>query len=254
MKTVAILGCGPAGLLAAHAVEQSGNTPVIFSKSLEKSIIPGSQYLHESIPGLTNVYPDNSVQYVRLGDAQTYARKVYGDAARETGWKNYLATYPSWNVLRAYDVLWEKYGETVHPTTVESPTTVHELLESYEIVISTIPAQNVCFSRAHEFKGVDFYIKTLPTPDEDRSHDIVIYNGMRSDEWYRWSILGGVCSIETTSWSYTDEDWSEGVKAVSNTCNCFPTLHRAGRWAEWTHGVLLHDAYKKVVDLMGAQA
>src|SRR4051812_39938970 len=100
MAEIAILGCGPAGIISAHAVRQSGHKPVILS-SKQKSRIPGSQYLHQAIPDLTAVYPENTVQYVRMGTAEGYAYKVYGDSNRYTGWDNYRTLYPSWNVIKA---------------------------------------------------------------------------------------------------------------------------------------------------------
>lgn len=249
MSKVAVLGCGPAGLLVAHAVEQCGHEPVIFSEK-KKSVIPGSQYLHEPIPGITDMYPENTVQYVRMGTARGYAEKVYGDPHRNTGWENYFNMYPSWNVIKAYEKLWFRYGDTVNGQTL-LPEHVGQLLRNFELVISTVPQPNICeFDGEHEFKGSRYWIKTMPTQPMDRGHDIVIYNGMPDDPWYRWSILGDVCSIEYASpppSAPSAEGWLSGYKAVSNDCDCHPGLVRAGRWAEWRHGVLLHHAYHKAL-------
>ena len=253
MKKVAVLGCGPAGLLAAHAVEQSGHTPYIYSRK-QKSVIPGSQYLHEPIPGVTDMYPENTVQYVRLGTAQGYGLKVYGDGYRNTGWENYDRLYPSWNVIRAYDKLWERFEPRIGDMDVTAEM-VPALVEEHDLVISTLPAPAMCeFDGEHQFESTPFWIKTLPTEEIDRNHDIVIYNGLPSDPWYRWSILGGVTSIEYATDSIVDEDdgveyltIGTGRKAINNDCDCHPSMVRAGRWAEWRHGVLLHHAYRKAL-------
>lgn len=250
MRDVAILGCGPAGLIAAHAVEAFGGKPTILSKKV-KSEIPGSQYLHEPIPGLTSVYPENTVQYVRMGTAEGYAEKVYGDAARYTGWDNYRAIYPSWNVIKAYDALWDRFGEEVIAWEV-APYDIQYLINTYGTVISTLPQWILC-QESHKFHGVPYWIKPLPMPEIDRGNDIVIYNGMEDDHWYRYSILGDRCSIETTV-PIRGSGWLNGTKAINNDCDCHPEVHRVGRWAEWKHGVLLHSVYHRVKEIMNGTA
>lgn len=252
MKDVAILGCGPAGLIAAHTVEHFGGQPFIYSKK-QKSNIPGSQYLHEAIPGLTSVYPENTVQYVRMGTAEGYAQKVYGELDRFTGWDSYRALYPSWNVIRAYDVLWERYEQNIIEWPIRSQEDVAQVAQMHETTISTLPQPVLCGNDLHVFGGVPYWIKQLPTPEVDRGHDIVIYNGRLEDLWYRYSVLGDRCSIETTHMPTIDwsaEGWLMGTKATHNTCDCWPNIHRAGRWAEWRHGVLLHNVYHTVKEIM----
>lgn len=254
MREVAILGCGPAGLIAAHTVEQSGGTPVIISDK-RKSEIPGSQYLHEPIPGLTSVYPENTVQYVRMGTAEGYAEKVYGDAARYTGWDNYRALYPSWNVIKAYDALWDRYEPEIICWTMRTQEDIRHVADLYSRIISTLPQPVLCRNPNHKFEGVPYWIKPLPTPEVDRGHDIVIYNGRLDDLWYRYSVLGDRCSIETCtcpSDNWAAEGWIMGTKAVSNDCDCWSYIHRVGRWAEWRHGVLLHHVYHKVKEILNA--
>jgi hypothetical protein len=68
-----------------------------------------------------------------------------------------------------------------------------------------------------------------------------VFNGLETDHWYRWSILGRKTSIESTS---SMEHAIQGVKALGNSCDCWKeSVVRLGRWAEWKHGVLLHHAY-----------
>lgn len=247
-KTVHIFGCGPAGLLCAHAADQLGMRPKIYSRK-QKSVIPGSQYLHGPIREITAVYPEGTVQYVRLGTAEGYAEKVYGDKERYTGWHNYLQIVPSWNVLEMYDVLWDRYGDQVVDADI-TPDFIYDLDMACYPTFSTIPQQNVCIAD-HIFEGSPYYIKTLDTPPIDAHHDIVIYNGLPGDLWYRWSILGGRCSIEATRdiWM-NDPTVTSGMKATDNNCNCWPWIHRIGRWAEWRHGVLLHSAYENAFQIM----
>ena len=249
---VAILGCGPSGLLCAWAAEQAGHNVVIFSKPV-KSDIPGSQHLHGPIPGLTSPYPEGTIQFVRMGTAQDYARKVYGDSMRSTGWEHYLQVYPSWNVLIAYEKLWEHFEDRIVPLELPDHERLREICLSGAVTISTVPAQLLCHRSEHQFQSQPYAIKRMPVPPDDAAHEIVVYNGLKHDHWYRWSILGGLCSIETTAWEYLDEPgWERGEKAVDNNCDCWPTIHRCGRWAEWRHGVTMFKAYEKAVRLLGS--
>jgi hypothetical protein len=243
---IAVLGCGPAGLLVAHAVEEAGHTPHIFSKKV-KSEIPGSQHLQAAIPGVTSEYPKRAVLFVRLGTKEGYAEKVYGDPYHECGWPNYDRVEPSWSVFDAYHMLWEKYKDQVH----DQEATVWALetfITDFRYVISTIPQPEICCQKQeHRFDGVPYWIQPRMTPREDQHREVVVFNGLPDDHWYRWSILGGKESIESTS----PLDHSiQGFKAISSNCNCWPEIHRLGRWAKWQHGVLLHHAYQEAYALL----
>jgi len=248
-KRVAVLGCGPAGLLVAQAVLQYGFIPHIISKKV-KSEIPGSQYFHEPIPHVTDVYPENVVQYIRLGTAEGYAEKVYGDPSAPCGWEHYAQTYPSWNVPKAYDMLWEKFEHSIDDQAVMGSAMLDQIILDHDLTISTIPQQQVCYEAGrHTFSGTPFWIKPLPLPPLDAGKDIVVYNGNPWDLWYRWSILGGRCSVEyPVPPEPGDQDfWIKGTKAGETNCTCWGERKfvRAGRWAEWRHGVLLHHAYRR---------
>jgi hypothetical protein len=252
MSKVAILGCGPAGLLCAHAVEQMGHEPVIFSRK-EKSHIPGSLYFKEPIPGLTAVYPESTVLHVRIGPREGYAEKVYNDAERQTGWDHYKdSLYPAWNVPAAYDVLWDRYEDAIIDSPSIGQVTLTMILDMNELTISTLPQPSICM-QGHSFEGTPYWIQELDCAPEDASRDIVVYNGFADDPWYRWTILGGKQSIEFAAPPLygSSAGLIAGRKAVSNDCDCWPNLVRAGRWAEWRHGVLLQDAYKKAMQEVG---
>lgn len=249
---VAVLGCGPAGLMVAHAVELAGHEPVILSRK-QKSVIPGSVYLHRRVPGITGVYPDNHVQYIRMGTAQGYAEKVYGDSARTTGWENYMQVYPSWNAVKLYDALWNDYESQIREVDLDAETLVL-LAGNYPVIFTTIPMPQVCCRpEDHEFNGAPYWIETLPVPPADEGRDVVVYNGLLTDSWYRWSVLSGICSIESCVEDYLEGDQViQGIKPTTTTCDCHPLIERAGRWAEWRHGILLNDAFDKALEKMSA--
>lgn len=241
---VAVLGCGPAGLLCAHAVARAGHTPVVYSQR-KKSEIPGSLHLRGAIPDITGLYPDAAVQIVRMGTEQGYAFKVYGDANHETGWDNYASTYPSWNAFTAYDKLWQMYYKQIEDGLVDQAK-LYDLLNSYDLVISTFPQPQLCHARC-EFTSTPYWILPLPMPPGEMGRELIVYNGMLEDRWYRYSVLGDHCAIESAQPMFGAQ---EGRKVVDNNCDCWPGIVRAGRWAEWRHGVLLHDAYHRAEKAM----
>jgi len=244
---IAVLGCGPAGLLVADAVERAGHKPHIYSRK-EKSVIPGSQHLQGYIPGITPDYPDSAVMFVRMGTKEGYAEKVYGDPYHECGWPNYDGVFKSWSVFKAYDKLWEKWeGEIVDHEI--NAITLQNLIEAYATIFSTIPQPSLCHGR-HNFDGIPYWIKPSITPRADQHREVVVFNGLPDDHWYRWSILGGKESLESTApLNYSHE----GRKAISNDCDCWPEIHRLGRWAKWQHGVLLHHAYAEALTLVAEE-
>jgi hypothetical protein len=237
---IAILGCGPAGLLAAHAVRLAGGEPLVYSIK-EKSEIPGSLHLRRAVPELTPSYADNLVNVVRMGTPEGYARKVYGDSSHATGWENYSQSYPSWNAIWAYDQLWKRYERNIHHLLIE-PGMIEDFLKLFRVVINTLPRRFLCADDEHTFKSVPYWIKSLALPDGEAGREVIIYNGRPEDVWYRYSILGDRCSVEST-YGFEGDGVIEGVKAIGNTCTCWRGLVHAGRWAEWRHGVLLNDAF-----------
>lgn len=251
-KTVHIFGCGPGGLIAAHAAEEMGWNVRITSRKI-KSVIPGSMHLHGPIPGITSPYPEGTIQFVRLGNAEDYARKVYADSTRETGWDNYDVTMPSWRMPAAYDKLWEMYESRVMGAPSIDGRYLHGYISQWpgRVIISTLPQPAICMRRKeHTFDSVPYWIQPLPVPPGDERTEIVVYNGLPHDFWYRWSILGGLCSLESSQ-RITAPDAIGGVKAIRSNCDCFSGLiHRVGRWAEWQHGIVLWHTYNKVKEIL----
>jgi hypothetical protein len=85
------------------------------------------------------------------------------------------------------------------------------------------------------------------TPADDQHREVVVFNGLPDDHWYRWSILGRKESIESTA---PLQHAAQGHKAITTDCDCWPEVVRLGRWAKWQHGVLLHHAYAEAVAIM----
>lgn len=247
MKKVAILGCGPAGLLAAHAVAETGVRPVVFSRAVP-SEIGGAQYLHRAIPEVTGDAPDGLCEVIKLGTPAGYATKVYNDPASETSWKIMdSGDHKIWNMRRAYNWLWGRYEGNITDQEVDADR-VESLLRQYDLILSTVPAVALCaHANRHEF--VSQQVGIVYHPAEEEGPNRIIYNG-KPDGWYRASEIFGWVGFE-----YAPEESPSNAKMVRKPlwtdCNCHPDLVRLGRYGKWKKGELIHHAYEGALVAMG---
>lgn len=242
MNDVAVLGCGPAGLLAALAAEEAGFNPVIFSIK-RPSVIHGAQYLHRSIDSLTDRAPDYSVRFIKRGTRFGYAQKVYGDPQADCSWDNFDNNYvEAWDLGRAYQDLWDRYESRISHSYLNGLTKKVISNGGYVRVISSVPLQVLCEkSDEHSFKFVQMWVR----PAEDLAEDnIVVYNGDPITPWYRASKIGGVGYKE---FGHPVEGAKVGVKPLWTTCDCHPEMMKVGRFGQWKRGVLVHHAYEETL-------
>jgi len=166
---VAIFGCGPSGLIAAHACALSGAEFHIYSRPEvkggppAKSIMYGSQYLHNPIPDLINENEAVDVRYINIGTPEEYRRKTHGaawDGIAEPA--DFETEHKAWNIRVAYERLWCRYGlrcrpiqfdakrchctegwrgyeDTEHASANYEHLKSHVRLEDYDLVVSTVP-------------------------------------------------------------------------------------------------------------------
>jgi hypothetical protein len=256
---VLILGCGPAGLMAAAAAKEAGFDPMIVSKK-RKSEMYGAQYLHAQIPGYS---PDMSfdVNYTLFGTAEEYRRKVYGNDARVTVSPEDLPEdHEGWDIRETYNNLWMKFQEDIHDVAFESGAEVHGFVNSllmtgaFPHVLSTIPARILCINPAHQFPSQRIWAigdapeRGIFSPIRAASLNQVICSGGESS-WYRCAnILGYV----TAEWPANKRPPLEGVapvdKPLNTNCDCLPEVHRLGRFGKWQKGVLSHTAYYETLE------
>jgi hypothetical protein len=266
-KPVAVLGCGPAGLLAAHAAEQLGFYVRIYSKK-RKSDIGGAQYLHDAIPGLTSERPDGELNYVKWGSREGYAARTYGSPEAPCSWDLFpTGLCPAWSLRRIYDQLWERFESDIFDQTINAKS-VHDLEGNGWIVINSIPLMQLCEKQsdlllggfppghpeqtAHQFPAqriwlanIDMRDGALGTPD-----NTIIYNGASvesifSNPWYRVSRVFGQVWTEWSDHHPPREGGPavEGFKPLHTDCDCHPDVIRVGRFGQWKKGVLVHHAY-----------
>lgn len=260
MKSVAVLGCGPAGLLAAHAIGLSGRPVAVFSRP-HKSVLGGAQFLHEPIPGLNDESePDAVITYRVDGDAETYYRKVYGEEYVPFVSFSGVADgeqQNAWNLSATYDRLWGIFDGRINEAGI-TPQWLEQLSadSNFDLILSTVPLVHICRARAgltqenHQFKVQNITIAT-----EEYAHGLepntIRYDGTNMRSWYRTSLLFGHYGTE----------WSADVtqppvptirdhKPIRTTCDCWPNVVRLGRRGTWTKGVLTHHAFTEAIKLV----
>lgn len=242
-RDVAVLGCGPAGLLAAHAAFSTGNRVTIISNGATPSKIGGAQFLHCYIPGITQTEPDGKVTFEFFGRPEVYAQKVYGDPSAPTSWLAYEAgDHPVWNMQVAYDNLWERYSRLIVNQYVDW-NLIPELVEQFDLVMSCIPAPAICPHRDADGSPTCEFTSQPVWIDEQGGNlpsMTIIYNGRPDFAWYRASNIFGVQFVE---YPMHLDGGRRIVKPLWTNCPGPERVERLGRYGQWQKGVLIHDAY-----------
>lgn len=245
---ITILGCGPAGLLAAHAAVQSGHPVKIVSQKV-RSKIGGAQYLHTHIPDLTDQHPDGYATFEYRGTDQGYAQKVYGDPQAVTSWGSYIGTVPIWNMRQAYDELWAQYESLILDASLQ-PDQLMDMHVSGELVLSTIPRTTLCWrGTEHRFTMQEVWV--WYGRSKNNTHNQVIYSGHPDTPWYRYSNLFGWESIEwPVAQNVHTQDLIRIKKPIATDCDCLPGIHKLGRYGRWEKKILSHDAYWDAIQVI----
>jgi len=249
---VVIVGCGPAGLLAAEAAYTRGYEPIILGGARPvMSKIHGAQYLHRQIPGLCTDDDSFTVTYVKHGTDIGYAAKVYGpgfDAAR-TSWSKFPAgPTRAWSLERVYQMLWNMYEHRIYPVDF-SMALAPMFLNHFNVskIISTMPLNRL---QPH----LEFFTETVLV-DDTRCRSEVGYNEIHyygdDAECYRSSWIGAHKSIEYPSNARLTGPAAVAVeKPLSFAGAPDPRVNMVGRYGQWQKGVLVDDAYERTLSLL----
>lgn len=267
IKRVVILGCGPAGIFAAHAATLAEKEVLIYSRK-RRSEMYGAQYLHMPIAGLT-AKPPVMVRYSLIGTPDQYAAKVYGDERPPfVSPESLLGEHRAWDIREAYHAGWDLYRDAiVDIRNIDSRafTTQHDAAQKdiyqhycdakHTQIISTLPAPLLCYQKGkHEFRARSIWAAG-EAPERGQFLDMTIAPnsvsccGEKSPSWYRASNVFGYKTVE---WPFSDrkppvEGVTEVTKVISNNCNCLqPRVWRAGRNGTWDKKVLSHHAFQMV--------
>jgi hypothetical protein len=253
-KKIAVLGCGPSGLFAAHALIGMGHEVRIFSKK-RKSEMFGAQYLHAPIAGLTDGMIPIELEYKLIGTVEGYREKVYGRQQVQVSPEALEESHQAWDIREAYGRAWNLYADLITNVPDIGPALLGRT--PVDLIVSSLPAKAICKDMEHRFSSQEVWAigdapeRGIFNPISVASGGQVILNGERDTGWYRTS---NVFFHGTTEWPGGRKPPIEGVakveKPISTDCNCHPNVLRVGRYGRWTKGVLSHEAY---YDCLGVQ-
>jgi hypothetical protein len=253
---VAILGCGPAGLVAAHTAIGLGHKVTIFTNRVIPSRLMGCQYLHAPITGYGDV-PSVRVSYRLNGTPEGYRAKVYGpDWDGKVSPEDFIGQHDAWDIRETYRRLW--WDLFVRG---DIPIVVHDVkqgnvgpAEWNDKIISSIPATALCLS-GHLFRSHAIYAAGDKSHNGSKVNEIIC-DGTAGTDWYR---KANVFGYETTEWpaQLFEHETNAGVlaqiqafppkwsvrvtKPLSTECTCHPEVIRVGRYGSWAKSVLVHQ-------------
>lgn len=265
---VAVLGCGPSGLLAAHACALK-NIPFVILSPYQKSKLGGAQFSHVPIPGIHEAEDAQILRYLIRGDAEAYHKKVYGNQMVEfvsfSNVKNGLEV-PAWSLSDMYDQLWTKYQERIVDFTIE-PVRVQGLMSTFDLIVSSAPANKMCLGISnpgvqHQFRSQAIRILNEAL-DSSLPDNVILYDGTTEHSYYRMSRIFGVGSTEWSSFSAVPpgHDLVTVNKPLWTNCDCHIGKHqdpsgvpygvlRVGRFGAWSKGKLSFHAFDAVNEVL----
>lgn len=276
INTVAVLGSGPAGLVAAHAAYLSGSFVTIFSRGV-KSDLHGAQYLHAEIPELGIGIRSCEIDYQLIGTVEQYREKVYGkDSEQPVSVESLLGKHYAWDIRQTYNRLWHLYmsiprGRCMNITVDIKPGTLHKSvsLARFDHVISTIPAPILCFKSGsafrHDFMSQRIWAIGDAVSQDVEAHGYVEYRapfraapdtvcccGTDDYSWYRSSNIFGVASVEWPEFARPPIPGISAVdKPIGTDCDCyFENVYRTGRFGSWDKSKLVHHTFDGVMELL----
>jgi NADPH-dependent glutamate synthase beta chain and related oxidoreductases len=154
---IAVIGCGPAGLAAAHAAHGLGAGVTIYSPG-QKSPQRGPLVLQRPIPAISTDHPDGYIKQLVIGGSiLDYRYKLYGDINISIQGDQLREGYHCWEFIKTYDKLWELYmepgaGRAAHVNRMITPQELTELHYHVDLVINTAPLNKLCY-REHGFQS-----------------------------------------------------------------------------------------------------
>lgn len=250
-KSVAILGCGPSGLMVAHAADMlSWNFRIFGTK--KKSMILGSQYLHKPIPGMTSG-PVAIVDYHLEGTPEDYRSKVYGPSWTGTDDYEYLdeSHHYAWNMRDTYDKMWKAYEPEIKNYTLckeDAP-----LLNNFDLVISTIP-RTMWAEPGDVFRSTKIWIAQ---DSEDRCAPFrpreftVICDGTPDVGFYKASNIFGHCTVE---WPESKKPPLDGIllveRPLSHNSKAASDFKHLGQFGSWDPQILVTDVFDQALEIL----
>lgn len=254
-KLVVVLGCGPSGLLAAHAARLSGCSVTILSVKRPSPLF-GCQYLHAQIPKLDSGDP-HVVSYQLRGTPGEYADKVYGadNLPASVSPEELPGEHLAWDIRTGYVHLWEKYQHKISDVRLQA-SDIAPMLDYYsaDVTINTVPMPLICENPMHNFKSTKCWaVGDAPVLGQIAPSIAppftVICDGTKDQGYYRASNVFGYQTVEWPGWKRKPPVAGvvDFLKPLATDCNCWPTVTRVGRMGKWQKGVLAHHAFEEAL-------
>jgi hypothetical protein len=246
---VIIIGCGPAGLAAAHAAVGLGAEVTIYAPG-KKTPQRGPLLIQRPIPGINTDHPDGTIhQLVVGGDILDYRYKLYGDVNIGINGDVLRPHYHAWRHTETYDALWDKYSDIIVPHQV-SKIEMLSMQDRADLVVTTANARAMCLKpdalpawdgQPHHFQTARVAI-TPYCSYPDQPSNTIIFNADPEVPWVRSSLVFGT---PVTEWlvELAPPDAMIISKPISTTCNCYPHILRTGRFGAWKNEVWVDSAY-----------
>lgn len=243
---VAIVGCGPAGLAAAHAAYGLGAEVTIYSPA-EKSPQRGPLVLQRPIPAITTDHPTGYIRQLVIGGSiLDYRYKLYGDINISIQGDQLRPGYHCWNHIRAYNTMWTLYMENdyrVHRVYgLISKMDLFTLHTKYDLVVNTAPLKDICFgNHTFSFKAVEI---TDGYSYPDQPADTTIFNAGDKYPWVRsaW-LLGNGCTEWLVGTAPKELKPFTIRKPIKHDCDCYPNVLGTGRFGAWRNETWVDTAY-----------
>jgi hypothetical protein len=158
---------------------------------------------------------------------------------------------PAWDLRAIYARVFDgpiKRNVEANKTTV-SVKWLEDHANDFETIFSSIPPQAICLSPQHTFAYQTIYVDTSSIGFVEPN--TIVYNGEPHPSWSRASNINGHCGTEWSSHTQKPPlpNLVEIRKPLWNNCDCWPDVIRVGRYGEWRKGVLVDDAFKKVMSV-----
>lgn len=259
---VAVLGAGTDGLIAAHACQQAGVSPQVYSRKV-KTKVGGAQYLDRAIPGLNRPdKPETIIHHLVRGDEFAYRRKVYSAHPSLTEISERADVYngmrePAWSLRRAYNELWGRWESQVLDNEIDVRF-VAKLLDGHDLVFSTVPLMSICSHRSGAYHN--FHLRQsliAPVMLEKLVSDTVVWDGTRTSAWFRTSLVFGEVATEWPAGAPvpTLDKLMKVTMPIASDCNCWPSVVRLGRYGAWSRKEDTSEVFTRVIStLEGAKA
>lgn len=240
---VTVLGCGPAGLAAAHAASGLlADVRIIAPK--RKTPQNGPIFLNTPLPGISTDHPQGFIkQFVVGGSIVDYGIKLYGDVNVAITRDGHLREgIHTWDIQEAYDKMWRMYSEYIEDREVR-PDEVDGLVADCDLVVSTAPRNLLCEAPAQHDFIYQPVAMVFHASYPDQPENTVIFNAYPDVPWIRSARMFGHATTEFLPDRAPEEEHRIIRKPLRTNCTCHPRVKRVGRFGTWNNMSWIDTAY-----------